>query len=152
MRPAAALSAVARLLFSEGKGIVTKCAVGFPPDGVVFPPASVTHPPPLQQLPNSGRVWGWSACGSAAMVAAILWSSHALIPPVLFHVLTASPTTNPNRSCTLSIAWLMLTKGLDYDEAYARVRGGRPICAPNTGFICSLLEWQRRRQKVRAWV
>ncbi|CAN0305644.1 unnamed protein product, partial [Ectocarpus fasciculatus] len=53
-----------------------------------------------------------------------------------------------SRSCTLAIAWLMLTKGVDYDEAYLRVRQGRPICAPNTGFICSLLEWQRRRQQV----
>eukprot|EP00903_Cladosiphon_okamuranus_P006522 g6373.t1 len=52
-----------------------------------------------------------------------------------------------SRSCTLAIAWLMLTKGIDYDEAYTRVREGRPICAPNTSFICSLLEWQRRRQK-----
>ncbi|CAN0505778.1 unnamed protein product, partial [Ectocarpus sp. 12 AP-2014] len=52
-----------------------------------------------------------------------------------------------SRSCTLAIAWLMLTKGVDYDEAYLRVRQGRPICAPNTGFICSLLEWQRRRQQ-----
>lgn len=42
----------------------------------------------------------------------------------------------------------MLTKGIDYDEAYTRVREGRPICAPNTSFICSLLEWQRRREKV----
>ncbi|CAN0556224.1 unnamed protein product, partial [Ectocarpus sp. 12 AP-2014] len=53
----------------------------------------------------------------------------------------------PPRSCTLAIAWLMLTNGVDYDEAYLRVRQGRPICAPNTGFICSLLEWQRRRQQ-----
>ncbi|CAM9914628.1 unnamed protein product [Scytosiphon promiscuus] len=52
-----------------------------------------------------------------------------------------------SRSCTLAIAWLMLTEGVDYDEAYLRVRHGRPICAPNTGFICSLLEWQRRRQQ-----
>lgn len=42
----------------------------------------------------------------------------------------------------------MLTEGVDYDEAYLRVRGGRPICAPNTGFTCSLLEWERRRQAV----
>ncbi|CAN0441994.1 unnamed protein product, partial [Hapterophycus canaliculatus] len=53
-----------------------------------------------------------------------------------------------SRSCTLAIAWLMLTEGVDYDEAYLRVRHGRPICAPNTSFICSLLEWQRRRQQV----
>eukprot|EP00904_Undaria_pinnatifida_P010607 jgi/Undpi1/6677/HiC_scaffold_20.g09156.m1 len=53
-----------------------------------------------------------------------------------------------SRSCTLAIAWLMLTTGVDYDEAYLRVRQGRPICAPNTGFICSLLEWQRRRQQI----
>ncbi|CAN0383702.1 unnamed protein product, partial [Ascophyllum nodosum] len=52
-----------------------------------------------------------------------------------------------SRSCALSIAWLMLTAGIDYDEAYVRVRQGRPICAPNTGFICSLLEWQRLREQ-----
>ncbi|CAM9647910.1 unnamed protein product [Choristocarpus tenellus] len=51
-----------------------------------------------------------------------------------------------SRSCTLAIAWMMLTRGLDYEEAYQRVRQGRPICAPNTGFICCLLEWQRRRE------
>lgn len=60
-----------------------------------------------------------------------------------------SATSARVRSCTLAIAWLMLTEGVDYDEAYLRVRHGRPICAPNTGFICSLLEWQRRRQQVR---
>ncbi|CAM9657185.1 unnamed protein product, partial [Ascophyllum nodosum] len=51
------------------------------------------------------------------------------------------------RSCALSIAWLMLTAGIDYNEAYVRVRKSRPICAPNTGFICSLLEWQRLREQ-----
>ncbi|CAN0508429.1 unnamed protein product [Ectocarpus sp. 8 AP-2014] len=39
----------------------------------------------------------------------------------------------PPKSCTLAIAWLMLTKGVDYDEAYLRVRQGRPICAPQHG-------------------
>ncbi|CAN0370987.1 unnamed protein product, partial [Ascophyllum nodosum] len=52
-----------------------------------------------------------------------------------------------SRSCALSIAWLMLTAGIDYNEAYVQVRQGRLICAPNTGFICSLLEWQRLREQ-----
>ncbi|CAN0413580.1 unnamed protein product, partial [Discosporangium mesarthrocarpum] len=52
-----------------------------------------------------------------------------------------------SRSCTLAIAWLMLTLGLDYEEGYNRVRKRRPICNPNSGFICCLLEWQKRRQQ-----
>ncbi len=75
--------------------------------------------------------------------------SSIILSPFALDAGVPGPEPPAFRSCTLSIAWLMLAKGLDYDEAYSRVRRGRPICAPNTGFICSLLEWQRRRQKVR---
>lgn len=114
--------------------------------------ASATHSPPWQPLlgcdhqshrrpVNVTCTWVFSRV--------VRVSHHPICHPITLDVVVSGPKTLTIRSCTLSIAWLMLTKGLDYDEAYSRVRRGRPICAPNTGFICSLLEWQRRRQKVR---
>jgi predicted protein tyrosine phosphatase len=50
-----------------------------------------------------------------------------------------------SRSCSLAIAWLMHADGASYQEAYAKTRACRGVCAPNPSFICGLLEWQKRR-------
>jgi predicted protein tyrosine phosphatase len=50
-----------------------------------------------------------------------------------------------SRSCSLAIAWLMHAEGASYQEAYAKTRASRGVCAPNPSFICGLLEWQKRR-------
>jgi predicted protein tyrosine phosphatase len=50
-----------------------------------------------------------------------------------------------SRSCSLAIAWLMHAEGASYQEAYAKTRACRGVCAPNPSFICGLLEWQKRR-------
>ena len=49
-----------------------------------------------------------------------------------------------SRSCTFVIAYLICHLKLSYDEAFAKVQEARPICNPNTGFICQLLDFDRR--------
>ena len=39
----------------------------------------------------------------------------------------------------------MWREGLNYDEAYSRVKAARGVANPNIGFTCQLLQWQKRR-------
>eukprot|EP00996_Jenningsia_fusiforme_P004145 NODE_494_length_2181_cov_30.641651_g454_i0.p1 GENE.NODE_494_length_2181_cov_30.641651_g454_i0~~NODE_494_length_2181_cov_30.641651_g454_i0.p1 ORF type:complete len:667 (+),score=89.84 NODE_494_length_2181_cov_30.641651_g454_i0:98-2098(+) len=48
-----------------------------------------------------------------------------------------------SRSCTTVIAYLMWRDGIGYEEGYQKVRRIRGICSPNSGFIASLLRWQK---------
>merc|ERR1711998_576317 len=48
-----------------------------------------------------------------------------------------------SRSCTCVIAYLMARTQLSYEQAFAKTQQARPICNPNTGFICQLLDFQR---------
>ena len=59
-----------------------------------------------------------------------------------------------SRSCAAAIAVIMWMKAWSYDEAWALVRAARPICAPNVGFECQLLEWFKRRDRrfVSPWL
>jgi len=52
-----------------------------------------------------------------------------------------------SRSCSCVIAWLIQREGLTYEEGFHKVQGVRGICNPNTGFICQLLEFQRRHRE-----
>ena len=49
-----------------------------------------------------------------------------------------------SRSCTIAIAYLMWKRGMTYSDAQREVQKVRPICQPNAGFLCQLLEFQRR--------
>ena len=51
-----------------------------------------------------------------------------------------------SRSCTVAIAYLMWKRRLTYVEAQAMVQDIRPICQPNAGFLCQLLDFQKRLQ------
>ncbi|CAM9855899.1 unnamed protein product [Phaeothamnion confervicola] len=42
----------------------------------------------------------------------------------------------------------MLSAGASYEKAYDHVRARRGVCAPNTAFVCGLLEWQKRRRSL----
>ena len=48
-----------------------------------------------------------------------------------------------SRSCSIVIAYLMWKRGLTYKESQSFVQEARPICQPNTGFICQILEFQK---------
>ena len=48
-----------------------------------------------------------------------------------------------SRSCSVVIAYLMWKRGLTYKESHALVQLARPICQPNTGFICQILDFQK---------
>eukprot|EP00656_Telonema_subtile_P057008 TRINITY_DN9276_c0_g1_i1.p1 TRINITY_DN9276_c0_g1~~TRINITY_DN9276_c0_g1_i1.p1 ORF type:complete len:732 (+),score=142.29 TRINITY_DN9276_c0_g1_i1:106-2301(+) len=49
-----------------------------------------------------------------------------------------------SRSCTCVIAYIMSRLKLTYEESFAKTQEARPICNPNTGFICQLLDFSRR--------
>ena len=49
-----------------------------------------------------------------------------------------------SRSGAVVVAWLMRTRGLDYDEALALARRGRVLCSPNSGFEAALRTWKER--------
>lgn len=49
-----------------------------------------------------------------------------------------------SRSCTSVLAYLMCRLELSYEDAFAKTQEARPICNPNTGFICQLLDFHRR--------
>jgi hypothetical protein len=49
-----------------------------------------------------------------------------------------------SRSCTIAIAYVMWKQGLTYREAQDFVQSGRPVCQPNPGFICQLLDFEKR--------
>lgn len=48
-----------------------------------------------------------------------------------------------SRSCSIVIAYLMWKRGLTYKESHSLVQLARPICQPNTGFICQILDFQK---------
>eukprot|EP00928_Gymnodinium_smaydae_P042686 TRINITY_DN28705_c2_g1_i1.p1 TRINITY_DN28705_c2_g1~~TRINITY_DN28705_c2_g1_i1.p1 ORF type:complete len:595 (+),score=139.63 TRINITY_DN28705_c2_g1_i1:85-1785(+) len=50
-----------------------------------------------------------------------------------------------SRSCAFAVACLMHVRNVTYAAAMADVTTARPICDPNIGFQCQLLEWQKRR-------
>lgn len=49
-----------------------------------------------------------------------------------------------SRSCTCVIAYIMSRLKLSYEDAFAKTQEARPICNPNTGFLCQLLDFSRR--------
>jgi len=49
-----------------------------------------------------------------------------------------------SRSATMAIAYLMWRQGLSFEAAHEKLRRSRPICNPNTGFICQLLMLGKR--------
>ena len=49
-----------------------------------------------------------------------------------------------SRSCTIAIAYLMWKRGISYNEAQGEIQKVRPICQPNAGFLCQLLDFQKR--------
>jgi hypothetical protein len=49
-----------------------------------------------------------------------------------------------SRSCAVVIAYLMWRERLDYKEAQRHVQCIRPVCQPNVGFVCQLLDFQNR--------
>ncbi|KAL6776097.1 hypothetical protein ACKKBG_A19820 [Auxenochlorella protothecoides x Auxenochlorella symbiontica] len=50
-----------------------------------------------------------------------------------------------SRSVSLTIAYLMWREGRPYEEVFASVKAARGIANPNIGFVCQLLQWQKRR-------
>lgn len=50
-----------------------------------------------------------------------------------------------SRSTTLAIAYRMWRERRSYDDVFADVKGKRGVANPNIGFICQLLQWQKRR-------
>eukprot|EP00930_Biecheleria_cincta_P076435 TRINITY_DN6365_c0_g4_i1.p1 TRINITY_DN6365_c0_g4~~TRINITY_DN6365_c0_g4_i1.p1 ORF type:complete len:365 (+),score=46.16 TRINITY_DN6365_c0_g4_i1:33-1127(+) len=55
-----------------------------------------------------------------------------------------------SRSCTYAIACLMHFEDLTFAAALRTLTAVRPVCDPNVGFQCQLMEWQKRRQRWRA--
>lgn len=55
-----------------------------------------------------------------------------------------------SRSCALAIAFLMYIESIDYEQAYEKVRLGRPVCNPNAGFVAQLRAWGERRKAKHA--
>jgi len=49
-----------------------------------------------------------------------------------------------SRSATMVIAYLMWQFNLSFEAAHERIRKARPICNPNTGFTCQLLNLSKR--------
>ena len=45
-----------------------------------------------------------------------------------------------SRSCSFAIAYLMWSAGHDWRQAFDIVKKQRPVCSPNTGFTCNLIE------------
>merc|ERR1711924_217592 len=50
-----------------------------------------------------------------------------------------------SRSCTLVLAYLMWSQGFTYDQAFHSLREARGVGQPNIGFICQLMDWDKRR-------
>lgn len=51
-------------------------------------------------------------------------------------------TMGMSRSPSVVIAWLMSSRGLTFDEAYARVKKARPVICPNPAFLDTLRQWK----------
>jgi protein-tyrosine phosphatase len=49
-----------------------------------------------------------------------------------------------SRSATVVIAWLMRTRHLSMDDAFALVRSKRELVHPNVGFVSQLRDYERR--------
>ena len=45
-----------------------------------------------------------------------------------------------SRSCSFAIAYLMWSTGRSWQQAFDFVKAQRPVCSPNTGFTCNLIE------------
>ncbi|KAL4430635.1 hypothetical protein ABPG75_005891 [Micractinium tetrahymenae] len=56
-----------------------------------------------------------------------------------------------SRSATLAIAYLMWKRAAGYDDVFQEVKAARGVANPNIGFICQLLQWQKRRHTADAW-
>ena len=52
-----------------------------------------------------------------------------------------------SRSCSLVISYLINQESLTYEQGFDKVKAIRGICNPNAGFICQLLEFQRRMRE-----
>ena len=46
-----------------------------------------------------------------------------------------------SRSAIMVLAYVMWMKGIVFEEAFEQLKKTRPICNPNYGFICQLVEW-----------
>lgn len=55
-----------------------------------------------------------------------------------------------SRSAALVIAYLMWKTGRNYEEVFQSVKDVRGVVNPNIGFICQLLQWQKRRAQIMA--
>lgn len=51
-----------------------------------------------------------------------------------------------SRSCTFVVAYLMWKQGLSYTQAFHSLREARGVGEPNSGFICQLIDWEKRRK------
>jgi len=51
-----------------------------------------------------------------------------------------------SRSCTMAIAYIMWKQDMSYEQAFRSLREARAICQPNIGFICELIDWDKRRR------
>lgn len=51
-----------------------------------------------------------------------------------------------SRSCTLSLCYIMFSANLTYDQAFHSLREARGIGQPNIGFMCQLIDWDKRRR------
>ena len=54
-----------------------------------------------------------------------------------------------SRSAAMVIAWLMHSRGWDFDATFAHVKQRRGITNPNLGFALQLKDWHKRR--TRTW-
>jgi hypothetical protein len=54
-----------------------------------------------------------------------------------------------SRSCSFAIAWLMYRANVSFSQAISIVRNKRSVCEPNLGFICALMEWEKRHSAVK---
>lgn len=55
-----------------------------------------------------------------------------------------------SRSATIVIAYLMWRFSLSFEAAHERIRQKRPICNPNTGFTCQLLQLAKKLSSSQA--
>jgi len=54
-----------------------------------------------------------------------------------------------SRSVTFVVAYIMFSQGLSYEQAFHSVREARGVGQPNIGFMCQLMEWDKRRKDSR---
>eukprot|EP00511_Aplanochytrium_stocchinoi_P001501 CAMPEP_0204842758 /NCGR_PEP_ID=MMETSP1346-20131115/47572_1 /ASSEMBLY_ACC=CAM_ASM_000771 /TAXON_ID=215587 /ORGANISM="Aplanochytrium stocchinoi, Strain GSBS06" /LENGTH=647 /DNA_ID=CAMNT_0051981781 /DNA_START=88 /DNA_END=2031 /DNA_ORIENTATION=+ len=49
-----------------------------------------------------------------------------------------------SRSCTMTIAYAMWYEKMKFKDAFNMVKSKHSVCGPNSGFICQLMEWEKR--------